>query len=105
MMERVRTLQTVFWWAGWTSLVVAGVGVVATMLTLASQPQSYGAMAPGSFLSQPALMTLVSLPYQLGFPAVLFFAWGVLTMLEEIHERLEEATELMSEDEEPYAPS
>jgi hypothetical protein len=98
-MARVELLRTVFWWAGWISLAFAALGIIATLLTFSSQPQSYGAMAPGSFLSQPALMTLMSLPYQLAFPAVLFFAWGVLTMLVEIHQRLEEAIEVLSGDE------
>jgi len=35
-----------------------------------------------------AIMTLVSLPYHLVLPVSLFFAWGVLTGLSEIHDLL-----------------
>lgn len=96
-MDRVRTLRTVFWWAGWISLALAALGILAILMMLPSQ--NFSAMQPGSFMPQPVLMTLVSLPYQLAFPVVLFFAWGVLTVLDEIHERLEEELDLMGDDE------
>jgi hypothetical protein len=63
-----------------------------------SQPKSYGAMRPGSLMSQPMLITLSNLPSQLAFPALMFFAWGILTALEEVHERLGEAIDLLSDD-------
>lgn len=100
-MDRVETLRTVFWWGGWASLVVALLGVLATWLSLPPQPLSYSALPPGSFLPQPTIMTVVSLPYHLVLPVALFFAWGALTALCEIHDRLEEQADLMSGDESP----
>jgi hypothetical protein len=44
------------------------------------------------------LITLSNLPSQLAFPALMFFAWGILTALEEVHERLGEAFDLLSDD-------
>jgi hypothetical protein len=57
---------------------------------LSSQPQSYGSLPPGAFISQPVAMTLIGLPQHLAVPILLFFAWGVLTALEEIYDQMGE---------------
>ena len=56
-------------------------------------------------LPQPPIVTVVSLPYHLVLPVALFFAWGALTALCEIHDRLEEQADLMSEDESRTDPN
>src|SRR5687768_15385946 len=101
-MEPVHILRRVFWWVGWIGLAFSAMGIFGTVSMVVSQPQSYsyGAISPGSFITQPMLITLSSLPFQLAFPALMFFAWGILTVLEEVHERLDEAIDLLSEDDE-----
>jgi len=87
-MDRVRFGATVFFWAGWFSLAVAVVGIFATLISLPPQQTSYSMLPAGSFIAPSAIMTLVSLPYHLVLPVSLFFAWGVLTGLSEIHDLL-----------------
>jgi hypothetical protein len=89
----------VFWWGGWISLALTLLNALGTLILVAPQPLSYGALPPGSFLPPSAItMLLIGFPYHLVLPIVLFLGWGMLTALVEIHAQLEEQSNLMRED-------
>ena len=87
-----------FWWGGWISLAFALFGVLAALTSFSPQTVGYDALPPGSFIYPSMIMTVVSLPSYLLLPVVMFLGWGVLTALCEIHEQVEEQTNLMRED-------
>lgn len=99
----VRLLARILFWAGWVALAGGLIGFVAQLLVAFSSPPfgGYSSLAPGSFMPQPTIMMLASAVYFLLMPLGFFFAWGVLSVLCEMHDRLEEQVLLMAGSEDP----
>lgn len=99
----VRLLARVLFWAGWVALAGGLIGFLAQLMVAFSPPPfaGYSSVAPGSFIPQPTIMMISGALYFLLMPLGFFFAWGVLSVLCEMHDRLEEQVLLMAGSEDP----
>ena len=92
--ENVRLLRDVLFWAGWVVLAVGLILMVASLVTNSA----------AELRGEPLVLYVLGRMYGVLLPPLLVLcAWGALTVLCEIHDRLEDQNDILESLGDPIA--